>query len=88
MVKPYFDNVVCNKPKRKFLQFHDAYKLITNGCVHYCSMCPTIYGGLYDLVIYNGDLKYICETQCTIPTYRTLMKNIDTLYHYKEFLPF
>lgn len=88
MVKPYFDNVVRNKPKRKVLQFHDAYKVITDGCVHYCSMRSTLYGGLYELVIFDDDNKYLCETLCTLPTYKHLMHSVRTLYHYKEFLPF
>ena len=70
MVIPYFDNVVRNKPRQNVLQFHDAYKIINDGCVHYCAMHETIYGGLYKLVIFDDDNKYICETLCTLPTYK------------------
>ena len=88
MVKPYFDNVVRNKPKHRLLLFHDAYKLLSDGCVHYVSMRETNIVGDYKLYIFDDSNKYEAETTCTFADYRMILKMIPTVYRYTELLPF
>lgn len=88
MVKPYFDNVIRNKPKHKLFLFHDAFKLLSDGCVHYVSLRETNIVGSYKLFIFDDSNKYECETMCTFSDYRMILKMISTVYRYTELLPF
>lgn len=87
-MKPYFDNVVRNKPKHKSVLFHDAFKLLSDGCVHYVSLRETNIVGSYKLFIFDDSNKYECETACLFSDYRMILKMIPTVYRYFELLPF
>ena len=88
MVKPYFDNVVRNKPRHNLKLFHDAFKLLSDGCVHYVSFRESNMVNVYKLYIFDDSNKYECETICTFSDYRMILKMIPTVYRYSEMLPF
>lgn len=88
MVTYYFDNVIRNKSKHRVKPFHDAYRLLSDGCVHFVSLRETSNPLNYILYVFDDSLKYELETFCTLGDYRMVLKSLPAVYHYKEFLPF
>lgn len=68
------------------LAFHDAYKLIDNGEIHYLIFNLDL-GLLY---IYDDGKppKCLAKTRCTIFDYRRVLKYIPLAYKFSEVLSF
>lgn len=70
----------------KLLPFHDAYKLIDNGEIHYL-----IYHLDYNLLyIYDDSQPPVClaKTKCTVYDYRRILRHVALAYKFSELLSF
>ena len=88
MVKPYFDNVVRNKPRHYLKTFHEAYITLNNGDVYFVSLRETQILCLYKLYVFDEHLKYLFETTCSYGDYEMVLKTIRNVYKFSEHLPF
>lgn len=70
----------------KEFPFHEAYKLIDNGEIHYLVYnldCRMLY--IYDD---SSPCKCLAKTKCEIGDYRRILKHVPLTYKFSDTLPF